>query len=163
MPRHYRQPRDDVSIYDLLATSKVSEVTLKQLLNSSENSFVQGQNIEFWKGPITLARVLESTRTYAHGHPIPEQSAIGTVVVEDSATGTIAPTGSQIWQVQAIDASNCIIGLTDGSAIVPTVDPVTGASTALTPIYLTATLYLAFTNASGGQQTPKVAYHTVGQ
>jgi hypothetical protein len=159
MPHHYRKPRDDVSIYDLLATNKLSQITLAQLLSSSENSFVQGQNIEFWKGPITLARILESTRTYAHGLAIPEQSSISTVTVEDSAVGVVAPTGTQIWLLQGIDLDNCVAGLFDGTSFV-TIDT---SSPLGWPIYLTKTLYIAFSNTSGGQQTPSIAYHTVGQ
>lgn len=88
--------------YDYLATSKVSELTVAQLEQSLENSYLNKSNIEFWKGPITMHRLLEVSRTYPWGLPIPEASTITAAAVGAGETVTIQPPGTEIWDIKAI-------------------------------------------------------------
>jgi hypothetical protein len=157
-----RSRRDKMTLYDQLATQKVSETTAAQLNASAKDTYIQRENVDFWAGPITVQRILE-TRCYPNGLPIPEQSAVEVVTVEDSATGFMKPEGTEIWSVQGIDVDNCAIALTDGTNFVNFASDSGYISRARNPIYLTNTLYFAFTNVSGAQQTPSVAYHKVGQ
>ena len=93
---------DEPDVYSYLATSKVSEVTVTQLEQSLENSFINKRNIESWKGPITVHRLLEVSRTYPWGLPIPEASTITTTIVAAGETVTIQPPGTEIWDIKAI-------------------------------------------------------------
>jgi hypothetical protein len=95
-------PRQDADLYDYLATSKVSEVTVSQLEQSLENSFVNKSNIEFWKGAITVHRLLEVSRTYPWGLPIPELGAVDSQLVEALGTGLIQPPGTEVWDIKHI-------------------------------------------------------------
>jgi len=92
-------PRPEADIYDYLATSKVSEVTVEQLEQSLENSFINKSNIEFWKGAITVQRLLEVSRTYPHGLPIPDTGGIVSTVVNTGEDFDIQPPGSEIWRI----------------------------------------------------------------
>ena len=157
-----RSRRDKMTLYDQLATQKVSETTAAQLNASAKDTYIQRENVDFWAGPITVQRILE-TRGYFSGLPIPELSAVEVLTVEDSATGFMKPEGTQIWSVQGIDVDNCAIALTDGTNFVNFASDSGYISRARNPIYLTNTLYFAFSNASGSQQTPAVAYHLVSQ
>lgn len=154
MPGHYQDP----TIYDLIASQQMSETSITQLNNATKNTFIENKNIEFWSGVITVARALEESRTYAHGLPIPEASACETVTVADTAAGSIKPTGTEIWQVVAIDTDNCSAFLYDGTTVIAL-----GSERQKNPapFYITSTCYLLFNNASGGEQTPGIAYHKV--
>ena len=162
LPEHYPKPRDKVSIYDQLASTKVSAVTTENLDASAKSTFIQKENVEFWAGPITIARLLEHTRTYCGGLPIPEQGGVEVVTIEDSASGVIQPSGTEVWLVQGIDVDSCAISLTDGVNSVNFASDSGYISRTRNPIYLTNSLFFLFTNASGGQQTPSLAYHKVG-
>lgn len=153
MPGHYQDP----TIYDLIASQAMSATTITQLNNATKNTFIEKTNIEFWSGVITVARALEESRTYGHGLPIPEGSGVTNVTIADGATGEIKPQGSEIWLVESIDNDNCVSFLIDGGAGAV---PIT-ADLNTAPLYLTPTLYIAFSNASGGEQTPGIAYHKV--
>ena len=94
---------DQPDAYDYLATSKVGDLTVAQLEQTLENSFLNKTNIEFWKGPITMHKLLEVSRTYpGAGMPIPEASAIVQSTVAAGETVTIRPTGTEIWDIKAI-------------------------------------------------------------
>lgn len=149
------------SIYDKLATKKISEVDIEELNTITANTYIDSRNVNFWSGVITVARAIEESRTYSHGLPIPETGAMGTVTVADGASESIKPTGSEIWLVQSISDDNCTPFLTDGAGIMPLT---LGSATATTtgPLYLTAKLWIGFSNASGSEQTPGIAYHKVG-
>jgi len=89
--------------YDYLATSKVGDLTVAQLEQTLENSFLNKTNLEFWKGPIVMNKLLEVSRTYpGAGMPIPEASAIFTESVAAGETVTLRPTGSEVWEVRAL-------------------------------------------------------------
>ena len=99
-------PRHDADLYDYLATSKVSEVTVAQLEQALENSFINKSNIEFWKGPITVNRLLEVSRTYpGAGMPIPEESVIASNPVGAGESVVLQPSGTQIFHVTGIEVT----------------------------------------------------------
>ena len=91
------------TVYDLLAKKDISEVTATQLDASVSNTRVDKETIEFWKGPLTIHRVLEM-RTYPHGLPIPELGAIGLsgLIVAGGESG-FKPEGSGIWAIMGIE------------------------------------------------------------
>ena len=149
------------SIYDLLAQQEVSQVTMAQLNQATKSTAVASKNVEFWSGIITVSRALADSRTYGHGLPIPELSGIESVTVADSASGTIKPTGTEVWQLQSINLDNCSAALTDGSGFSGLILGGPDA-TVNGPVYLTSTLYIVFNNASGSEQTPSISYHKVG-
>jgi len=114
-------PRHAADLYDYLATSKVSEVTVAQLEQSLENSFINKSNIEFWKGAITVQRLMEVSRTYPHGLPIPEASTVATISIDPLGEGYIQPTGTEVWEIMHIRAAGmggsatATISWTDGA------------------------------------------------
>jgi hypothetical protein len=177
MPEHYRKPRDKVSIYDQLATIKLSDVTSKQLNDASKSTFVQGQNLEFWKGPITLARIIESSRTYAFGLPIPEQGSVLVTAIADGASAANQPAGTELFEVLAISAAadsgttSVTVSLTDGAAqavlatqgsIGTTAEAINLSPTPNGRLIISNSLYLAF-NVTGDATTISVAYQVVSQ
>jgi len=153
----------EATLYDYLVTTQISEVDIEQLDAASKNTFINESNIEFWRGPITVSKVIEASRTYPHGLPIPAVSGVEAVTVDNGATGSAKPTGSEIWQVQAIDSTASVVySLFDGTTAVPLIasasaDPFIPSS----PLFLTPTLYLIIGNGSGGEATVGIAYHKV--
>lgn len=93
---------DEPDLYAYLATSKVSDVTQAQLEQSLENSFINKTNIEFWKGPLTVHRVIEAARTYPHGLPIPESGAVALTVCNPGQPIDIQPPGTEIWRLTGL-------------------------------------------------------------
>jgi len=92
--------------YDYLATSKVSDLTVAQLEQSLENSFLNRTNIDFWKGPIVMHKLLEVSRTYpGAGMPIPEESVISSNVVAAGESVVLQPAGTQVFHVTGIDVT----------------------------------------------------------
>ena len=90
-------------LFDYLATTQVSGLTISQLDSSSKNTYINKSNLHFWKGPITAFRILESSRTYPFGLPIPE---LGAVTTEEGTVLSIRPSGTEIWKVQSISMTN---------------------------------------------------------
>ena len=152
----------ETDIYNLLTGVQIEDATTTQLNSATGRTFIDTASRDFWHGVLTLNHVIKAARTYAHGLPIPEASAMQTVTVADSASGTIKPTGTEVWQVQTVALDNCTAFLTDGSGI-QLLYPF-GDATSPThqgPLYLTNTLYIGFSNASGSEQTPGLSYHKV--
>lgn len=150
----------DPSIYDKLATELVANVTVEQFNTITKDTFIDRNNVDFWSGVITVARTLQESRTYPHGLPIPELSEMGTVTVADGASESIKPTGTEVWCVQAVSDDNCTPFITDGAGIMPLT--LGGAQATVSgPLYLTNKLWIGFSNASGSEQTPGIAYHKV--
>jgi len=145
------------SIYDQLTGVKIDDATITQL-DFTKNTFIDEKSIGWWKGPITISKVLEASRTYAHGLPIPNESGVATLVLADSASGFFQPPGSEIWVVQALKSDQTVsISLTDGASFV-----ITHSGTAIeptAPLYLTNSLYYAVANGSGAEATILLAYH----
>jgi len=168
----------DPSIYNLLAKESLSDLTVTQLNSGSSVTAIDEATINFWKGPITLARILESSRTYAHGLPIPETGAVTQVAVAGGADGDLQPTGTELWVIKSIyaiavgGAATCNISLYDGSSSVPIRVGVSVATsgtiidlneTVSWPLHLSNTLYLNFAETGGANAvTFFVAYFKVG-
>ena len=151
-------------LFDYLATTQVSGLTITQLDASSKNTFINKSNIQFWKGPITAFRILESSRTYPFGLEIPETGAIETVAVTGGGDNTLQPTGTELWRIKAIHAiatggaATVMISYTDGTSAVPIK---VGASVATSgtlfdlneltsvPFTLSNSMYLSFTETGG--------------
>lgn len=155
----------DPSIYDQLAKKALSELTVTQLNAGSSVTAVDQATVNYWKGPITLARILESSRTYAGGTlEIPESGAIATVAVTAGGDGDLQPTGTELWRIKAIHGiatggtATVMISYTDGSSAVPIK---VGASVATSgtlfdlneltsvPFTLSNSMYLSFTETGG--------------
>ena len=141
------------TIYDLLTGEKISAVTTTQLNTATGRTYADRDNVAFWRDVLTVEAAMK-TRTMPHGLAIPEASGISSVTVADSASGTIKPTGTEVWQIVGIDLDNCSLGLTDGGSVVPLANERTLSNMIITP-----TLYLAFVNASGSEQTPSIGYN----
>ena len=155
----------DPSIYDQLAKEPLSDLTVTQLNAGSSVTSVDQATINYWKGPITLARILESSRTYAGGTlEIPETGAIETVTVTAGGDNTLQPTGTELWRIKAIHAiatggaATVMLSYTDGTSAVPIK---VGASVATSgtmfdlnelisaPFTLSNSMYLQFTETGG--------------
>ena len=169
------------SIYDQLAKEPLSDLTVTQLNSGSSVTAIDEATIEYWRGPITLARIAQSSRTYAWGMVIPEAGNIQTVIVPAGDVGILRPEGSEIWQIQGIEGTGQGGSATgslfwfNGSASV-TIDsgqtfttggnnfdysstpPITGAQ----PMTITNSLYLSFAETGGAQDVHfNIAYHKV--
>jgi len=153
-------------IYNMLQGQKLSQLTLSNLDTPTARSFINAANMEFWKGIITLSQVMKAARTYPHGIVIPESGTVLVTTVADSASASVTPTGTEVWRVQNLDADNCSVSLKDddGNLSPMTIVPAGGqfqTTTFSLPFYLTNTMSIVYTNASGGEQTPSIAYHKV--
>ena len=150
----------NVEIYNLLNKVKIDDATITQLNTMTGRTAIDKQTIEFWSGVITVARAMKESRTYTGGLPIPEAGEIKSITVGDSASGTIQPSGTEVWLLQGLNLDNCIAFLTDGSAIM-TFQLGGDNATVSGPLYLTNEVYIGFQNASGSEQTPAIAYQKV--
>ena len=149
------------TIYDLLAQQDLSELTVANLDSAAKSTAISSTNIEFWAGLITISRAMAESRTYSHGLPIPELGALSTITLADGASGTIKPSGTEVWVLQNVSLDNCSAFLTDGTALQLLTlggDTATVSGT----VYLTNKVYIGFVNASGSEQTPGIAYQKVG-
>jgi len=150
------------SIYELLTGVKIEEATVEQLDSATGRTFVDRQSIEFWQGILTLSHVMKAARTYPYGLPIPETGAIEVVTIADSAVGVIKPQGdTEVWRVENIDVDNCNASFFDGTTASPITADGSGNLINNPPFYISAKCYLAFSNGSGSEQTPSIAYHKV--
>jgi len=168
------------SIYDQLAKESFSDLTITQLNAGTSVTAVDQATISYWKGPLTLSRVLEASRTYAGGVlPIPEASGIETVVVDASGNGALQPPGSEVWQIQGIEgtgqggtATASLFWITGSGAVkidssqpmtatgstfdYSATPPITGAQ----PMVITNSLYLSFAEIGGSFAVNfNIAYH----
>lgn len=152
----------DPDLYDYLANVQISGVTVTQLNSATKSTFANRSNLEFWKGPITIARLLESNRTYSHGLAIPELGAVAANSIDSMQSADVRPTGSEIWMIEAVSTDNDIsISLNDGS------NTATLQGTSSTPfvpanLFITNSLYLTLGNGGPGTAETSVAYHKVG-
>lgn len=148
------------TIYDLLSKKAIGEITQTQINQATSVSDVDRATVNFWKGPITLQRVLE-LRQYPNALPIPELSAISSNSVADSASATFKPSGTEIYRIQTIKSdANMMVSLYDGTTnmlIHSGTDPQSFAN-----LFLTPTLYIVIQNGSGDTAVCNIAYHKVG-
>jgi hypothetical protein len=153
-----------VDIYDLLASQDVSVTTLTQLDSAIKNTTIDRTNTKFWNGPITVYRTIEASRTYPHGHPIPERSSIEALTVEDAASGSFKPDSPGLFQIVSISTTaDVVILLTDGATSSLLAAVSSGAVfSPPAPLIITPTLYLSIVNSSGGPASVTIPYHTVG-
>jgi len=161
------------SIYDQLAKESLSALTVTQLNAGSSVTAIDQATINYWKGPITLARIVESSRTYCHGMPIPEASIAESQAVDPANYVDISPTGSQEFQIVAISVTAAAgtdtaqVYLTDGSTSVLMHAGATSTAESSffpfeAPFTITKSLYLRLMNTSGANaMTFKVAYNKV--
>lgn len=116
MPAH-----TEPDIYDYLAKFDMSNLTITQLHNATKSTAIDKFNLEFWRGVITLAKIAEASRTYGHGLPVPEASAIVSQVVPTNDSVYWQPTGTEIWALQGLQITAaggtpvCTVELFDGS------------------------------------------------
>jgi hypothetical protein len=166
------------SIYDQLAKESFSALTITQLNAGTSVTAVDQATIDYWKGPLTLARVLEASRTYAGGTlPIPESGTIETIELAAGASNLFQPTGSEIYRIKSIHtqatggAGACQISYADGTTTTPFKDQfvVATAGTLVDlntyadgPVDLSNALYLMLTETGGANAiTIKIAYFKV--
>jgi len=154
------------SIYDYLSKYSLSEVTTALLNDSAKSTNIDPVNLKFWQGVITVERILADSRTYPHGLPIPETGAVLIETIANGADATMKPTGTEIWRVENVDQDNCTIEMqdADGNLSPILLTAPAGAPYTFTwsvPFYISSTLFLKFSNGSGGEQTPSIAYHKV--
>ena len=151
-------------VYDYLAKESVSELTTTNLDASASSTAVDRTNVTFWGGPITLARVIEATRTYAHGLPIPEASAVDIMTIADGATDDLKPTSPGLFQLVSIFSSAAVTLQLVGTGGTTLLGTLSAGAVFINPapLILSPTLYLQVANASGGEATVSIAYHTVG-
>ena len=164
---------DEPDVYSYLATSKVSEVTVAQLEQSLENSFINKRNIESWKGPITVHRLLEVSRTYPWGLPVPEAGAAQSQAVDAGVAVSFLPAGTEEWKIMALSITaaggtpNVQVYLTDGVTNVlmlkqPASTTESNFMPLETPFIITASLYLVILNTDVSNAiSANIAYHKV--
>jgi hypothetical protein len=144
------------TIYELLTGVKIEDATITQLDSATGRTFVDNQSIEFWQGVLTLSHVMKAARTYPHGLPIPESGAVHIETIANGASATIGPEKTEIWVIENIDVDNCSVAFIDEAG---NISPITrDAQAQWSRFYITRTLKLAFSNASGSEQTPSIAY-----
>lgn len=161
------------TIYDLLAKETVSEVTTTQLNSAVKVTSVDKATVDFWAGPITLDRVLE-TRMYPHAKPIPELSTIQNSPPFAEASHDFQPEGTELWEVMGLQVvadggtDTALIFLKDGegsSCLVHSGATSTSAASFFpweSPLTISRTLFLSVENGGTNNFTCALAYHKVG-
>ena len=148
------------SIYDLLSKKSMGSVTVTQLNTAVSNSDVDKASVEFWSGPITIQRAMD-TRTYPEGLPIPELSSISSNTIANGATAQLKPTGTEIWRIQSIiSTADISVSLYDG-ATNATIHTGTNPQV-YSNLFIDPTLYIVMANGSGDEATCNISYHKVG-
>ena len=143
------------SVFDLLTGIKLQDATYTQLETMTERSYVDKASLSFWKGVFQVSKALEVAKTAPHGLPLPSHSAIASATIADGADASIKPEGTEVWMFQAVNLDNCTMAVSNGTTAIP-IDPTELDSGML---YFTRTLFPVFSNASGSEQTPQLAYH----
>jgi len=146
-------------VYDLLTGVKLQDTTYAQIEQMTERTYVDRSSLEFWKGVFQVSKALEVAKTAPHGLPLPSHSGLEVLTIADTATGFVKPSGTEVWLINGIDYDNCLLYLTDGTNTISYAADSAYTSRTRNPLYLTNTMFLAFVNNSGGEQTPSVAYH----
>ena len=148
----------DPTIYELLASQQASATTVTQLDSATKNTFIDSTNIEFWSGMIEVAEMMNKSRTFAHGIPIPESGTVFTQAVADSGNVQVKPTGSssEVWRVENVTPDSCTVMLADGTST-STIDLDKNPP----PFFITPTLFFIIVNSSGGEKNPSIAYSKV--
>jgi len=158
-------------VYDRLKSTQIEGLSITQLNAATKDSFIEQDNVQFWGQAITLDRALESSRTYAHGLPIPEGSAVVSQAIDAGNYYDLQPDGTQEFQILALSVTasgGTDVGqvyLTDGSTnvLMHSGSTSTAESSFMSlesPFIITNTLYLRLLNTSGSNtMTFKVGYN----
>jgi len=161
------------TIYDLLTGVKIDDATVTQLDTATGRTFVDRDSIEFWQGIITLSKVVEAARTYPHGLPVPEASALVSQAVAPSDSVYWQPSGSEIWAIQGIQITaaggtpSCSVELFNGAdtCIMHRGDASTTASSFFpweSPFLIDSSVYIRIANADGSNaHISTLAYNKV--
>lgn len=144
------------TIYDLLTGVKIEDLKVTSLDDATGRTYVDTQTVDFWQGVMTLSHVLKGARTYPHGLPLPETGDVHVETIANGASATVGPAGTEIWLIENIDVDNCSVAFIDGEGHVSPIHR--DAQEQWSSFYITSTLKLAFSNASGSEQTPSIAY-----
>lgn len=142
-------------IFDLLTGVNIDGLTVANLDTATGRTFIDRDSVDFWQPIILLSTVMDKARTYSHGLPIPESGNIATQTVADGADYTVQPTGTEVWFVQGLNLDSCTAILRAGAGGMPITSIPSGG------LYLTNTLFLTFTNGTGSDKDPAVAYSKV--
>jgi hypothetical protein len=164
------------TIYEQLTGVTVDDATVEQL-DFTKNTFVDEKSIEYWRGVISISKILEASRTYPHGLPVPDSGTIVSVTCAAGDNITIQPPGSEIWMMMGMDmtgvggSAEAMIAYFDGSApqkvghslVIPTTGAIIGAYGAvsdvqiLNPIILTNSLWWVVTE-TGSTNNMDIVY-----
>jgi hypothetical protein len=162
------------TIYSLLAKQGIDEITQTQLNTATSNSDVDEASIAFWKGPLTLSRVLE-VRTYPHGLAIPELGTVAAQATAAETTVTFRPTGTELWAVMGIQilagagTPTINVSLSDADANLVLVHSGSSSTSASSffpwesPLIISNSLFLSIYNSDATNAVnTSIAYHKVG-
>ena len=164
----------EATLYDYLVTNTISDTTVEQLDSSSKSTFVNDSNVNFWRGPITVSKVIEASRTYPHGIGIPESGTITSSVMGAGENAAFQPPGTEVWQViglsvvGAAGTPTILVNLTDGAGgyvAMHSGDTSTSPSSFFpfeAPFTISNSLYLDLINTDGANAaTASIAYSKV--
>ena len=155
---------DQPSIYDLLAKKSLANIQTEDIHTATSRTFADVASIPFWQGVMMLSKAVETSRTFAYGLPIHTTGTVVSAALADGANVSHTPTGTEIWLLQAVSESSCSFALKDSNGNIQQL-LVEGATTGTTvlnsPIYLSSSISLLISNASGSSQTPTFAYYKV--
>ena len=148
----------DVEIWNLLNKVKISDVTQSQLNEMTSRVAVDEDAIKFWSGVITVARAIGESRTFAHGLPIYDTGTVLISTIPDAGNTTVGPSSgsTEIWLVQNLSLDNCVAAFKDSDGNLAMISQANINS--LFPFYLTSSMQLLLSNASGSEQTPSISY-----
>ena len=155
---------DQPSIYDLLAKKSLANIQTEDIHTATARTFADVASIPFWQGVMMLSKAVETSRTFANGLPIHTTGTVVSAALADGANVSHTPTGTEIWLLQAITENSCSFGLKDSAGNIQQLlleGATTGTTVLSQPIYLTSSLSLIISNASGSSQTPTFAYYKV--
>ena len=148
----------EIDIYNLLNKVEISAVKTTQLNDMTSRVAVDKDAVSFLSSMITVARAIGESRTFAHGLPIYETGTVVGSEIADGANATYTPTGSEVWLVMMVDPVGCAVALRDGSGNMCQIAAAGSAVANISPLYLTSTMRIFFSNATGGAVTPNFAY-----
>ena len=155
---------DQPSIYDLLAKKSLANIQPEDIHTATSRTFADVASIPFWQGVMMLSKAVETSRTFAYCLPIHTTGTVVSAALADGANVSHTPTGTEIWLLQAVSESSCSFALKDSNGNIQQL-LVEGATTGTTvlnsPIYLSSSMSLLISNASGSSQTPTFAYYKV--
>jgi len=155
---------DARTIYEQLTGVKVDDATIEQL-DFTKNTFIDSKSIEYWKGVITISKIIDASRTYPHGLEIPETGAVAITPVDPGGFGFVYPSGTELFRIKGINATatggaaTVTVSYWDGSTAVDIRTGLTIATTgtiidlneiAAPPITISNKLWLRFTETGGG-------------